>query len=175
MSDSATIQKAAEAIYDKAVAVLADERGVHAETAAALLAITAGMTLFRKHHGPAPKAEDVGTPVLSDAVDETAPDVIATLSAVAERFQVDLTFDPDADVPEEHRPVAEPVELLRKHGSALWSVVDGTSLDADERILASVIAVVLLLREIATMVPVEASSAIVLWGFTVGAKTYPPV
>jgi hypothetical protein len=174
VADTSEIQRVAEALRDAVLALLVDARGVHAETALSLLAATAGMALFRKHHPEAPAPGDAGGPVASERVGESIPDVLGTLCAVAERFGIDLpTVDGLLDLPSEHEPHAEPAALVATHGPATWGVLERTPLSPDERIFAAVIATILFLRQAAGALSPPVAAALVRGGVQAGARSAP--
>lgn len=165
----------ARQLYEAAIAAVADEGGVHAETACSLLAVTLGMTLYRKHHPEPTPRDQVGELVLSDIVTEDSVNILAALAKLAKdggiRLDVAAKVEP---IPAQHAPLMPPVELLKRHGGDLWRILCAMPLSPEDRLLASLFAVLYIVQQTSTMLTPTVTSALILNGFAAGIKTLPP-
>lgn len=165
----------ARKVYETALLLLSDEQGVHAETVCSLLGVTMGMALFKKHHPTPIRPEDAGQAAPSPIVDQDMPNILAALDKLARdsgmRFSVAQAA---TSVPPAHAPQVAPLDLLKTHGGTLWQILSTELQGPEERLLATLFAVLFIVRQTQPIFTTDVASALIVEGFVTGAKFSPP-
>lgn len=165
----------ARQLYEEAIALLAEEQGVHPETACSLFGLMIGTALLRKHHPDLAESATAGKAFPSDLVEQDAPFIVAAFEKLAQEggLALDVRAAFEA-LPPEHEPIHPPLELLKMHGGRLWALAAAAPLSPEDRLLATLFAAVFLMRQILPALKPSVQSTLFMQGFLVGAKSVPP-
>ena len=162
-----------ERFANAAIEVLADQSGVHAETAIAATARMAGTFLFRSF-GFELKGAQPGQPVLSEQANEQGPRLVQILGGVL--GQMGITPDQSKlDQPEdpENRPNLDFLETQKLLESNFNVIREDAGLSLVEAADSAAIATAIIVRQCADVLDPSIAFGIAIYGFIEGAKTCP--
>jgi hypothetical protein len=165
--------EAARALADATLEALADDRGVHAETAVAGAARMAGVFLLRSFGLPLPDLEP-GQVLLSDLANEAGPGLLALLTGALAGAGVALDSARMAEDPgPEHAPLLDHRETQRRLAPRYARIQGRLALSDREAAESAVLATALLIQRAAGALDPGIASALAAQGLVEGSKTVP--
>ena len=162
-------QKFASATID----ILADERGVHAETAIAGAARMAGTFLFHSFGFPV-EAAKAGQPVLSEQANEHGPVLMEILGNGLDAMNVAVDVEKLGEpTPLGNEPLLKFLETQTKLEPKFNAIAKQAGLSLDEAAHAAALATAHLIKQCSQVLDPNIAFGIAVYGFIEGTKTYP--
>ena len=164
---------AADELFEGICQGLADQCGIHLETAITAGGYLAGATLL-ECAGVDLSRLPAGAPVFVDEVNETGPLLVETLFDLCDRAGVDPEAPMPADVPDENQSKRSYADLMAAFGPLLERVVDRHNVDVDHRPFVAVRAVAKFILEGRAHLDPAMAKTIATHAIIRAAKTVPP-
>ncbi len=164
---------AANEYYGLILGRLADERGVHAETAISAAARMAGTFMLRSFGLPLEGMEP-GSAVLSEAANDRGPLLLNTLGAGLNAL--DVVLDPDrirSDFPDDNRPHLSVTEVQERLEASMREVAVKHHLGDEQAAHAAALATARLIKATSQVLDPHVAFALAAYGFVEGSKTVP--
>jgi hypothetical protein len=171
--DPRALLSAATAVTTAVMAVMSDPEGrIHSETALAAIAATAGTLLLR--HALPTQLDDLepGSVVLVDEVNDTGMALLGyAMNAAA---GLDITWDSSGDaVPDEHRPHAAIVDLVRKVEPKVVETLEAQGVDRSLWPNCCIISALDLVTRTREVLDPTIATAVITESLVAGSKTVP--
>jgi hypothetical protein len=163
-------------VYDRTLARLTGlggRPGVHIESAITALGGFAATAILRAAALPGLAGLAPGTTVLSDEVDRLGPMLLLALAGVCEKFGIPPSGGWDADVPDEHKPLADVHELVRRVAPELWPAADASGLGPRDLPLHFGIVGVQIVAQGKQILDATVGKALLATAIVAGSKTVP--
>lgn len=151
---------------------IADERGVHAETAVSAAGRMAGTFLLRSCSLPVATLTP-GAPVLSDAVNAKGPVLVELFQLVLQELGVAPGANPTANATPA-APLFTVPEVQARLDDGVGAIAARHGLDDERTARAGAIATAMIVKQTAGVLDAGAAFGIATLGFVEGAKTVPP-
>jgi hypothetical protein len=164
---------AAEEFSQTTIEVLANERGVHAETAIAGTARMAGTFLFRSFNFPLDDATP-GQPVLSEQANEQGPRLMNILSGVLEQMEIRLDGGRAAGpISAENEPLLDFLQTQKRLEPKYSEIKDRFGFSYEVAADAVSVATAILIQQTSEVLDPHIAFGIAIYGFIEGTKTVP--
>lgn len=172
MSDRDQEIQAAREIVTLVFERIADERGVHAETAVSAAGCMAGTFLLRSCGLPLGNLPP-GAPVLSDAVNAKGPILVELFQLVLQELGVTPDGNPTANATPA-APLFTVPEMQARLDAGVGAIAARHGLDDERTARAGAIATAMIVKQTVAVLDARAAFGIATLGFAEGAKTVPP-
>jgi hypothetical protein len=166
------IQHVMVRIFNEAVAILSDSRGTHLETAVSGLGATAGLYLLRAANLPI-NSLTPGEVVLSDAVNESGPELIGFASGAASLFGLPHDVGWDTPIPSDHEPLKQVIELTQSFEPRLNLIFSSEDVPDDLKARFCVMTAMDMIKQGEQILSSGVGKAILLRSIVAGSKTVP--
>jgi hypothetical protein len=168
--------KSAGEFVDLVASKLGSGRAVQSETAIASSARLAGSLLFRSFELNIQLAQP-GSIILSDEANEQGPQLIGTMSALLQHFNVSLSEAKLGSEPSKRGspPQLSPLESLSLLQEEALQIARSNGLSLKEAAHAAAMATAFILKECAPSIGSEVGFNIAAYSFIEGCKTVPPI
>lgn len=151
---------------------LADERGVHAETAVSAAARMAGTFLLRSFDLPIAKLEP-GAPVLSDAANAKGPALVELLVLALEQMKIPIDQARAQTASRGGAALRTVLQVQERVALGLTEIKHRHGLDYEGAARAAAFAAAFLMQDTKEVLDPSAAFGIEAYGFVEGAKTVP--
>ena len=164
--------EASKEIYNSALHVLKDDRGVHAETAVAAISAVCGEELLRACHVDLTQYPQGGI-VLVDQVNDSGPRLLGYLEQLLDELLVEHAEDWSGKIPPDHVPHRDPLKLAQDLRPKMQNLFGKHGLSEDQAAQAACMALALLIRDCQNVLPPAVSVVIASNVIVRAAKSVP--
>jgi hypothetical protein len=163
--------KAAGPLADATMNALANERGIHAETAVSAIARMAGTYLFRSFRLPTASMAP-GTPVFSDIANQGGPLLLQTLQAGLEGLDIKVG-QPRVDPLQTNPPQIALLDTQQLLEPVLGPIATANGFTAEEMAHACALATGIMIYRTRSVLDPSIAFGLAAYGFVEGTKTTP--
>jgi hypothetical protein len=165
--------EAAKDFNQAIIAGLANEKGVHAETAISAAARMAGAYLLRSTGLPL-ENYTAGTPILVDLVDEKGQELMGLIGQALASMEVPYDETKvNYDLAPEHSPLMDLMETETKMDAPFREVAEKYELTDEQAAASLAISAAILIQNCAGFLDPHVAYVVATYGMVEGAKTVP--